>query len=151
MVGNAILSIVMIGLIFLNGVGENRPSETDLYSSKGLEFYFIRVQGSCFIAIVSCIMTGIFSVSLACTYFFRLVPTDREIFYKETSSKKYSPVAYLISKILIESGAVIFGTIIFAVGCYFMIGFTVTALQLVKFGTFLFYESYCAVSLCVGW
>lgn len=47
------------------------------------------------------------------------------------------PIAYLIAKILIESGAVIVGTIIYAVGAYFMIGFTITFLQLLKFGIIL--------------
>ena len=88
-------------------------------------------------ALVSCIMSGIFSVSLACKFFLiNKVPNDREIYYKETSSKKYLPIAYLISKILIEAGAVIVGTIIYAVGVFFFVGYTITFLQLIKFGTF---------------
>jgi len=60
------------------------------------------------------------------------------------------PIAYLIAKILIESGAVIVGTIIYATGAYFMIGFSITFLQLIKFGTFLFIKSYFIVCMCVG-
>jgi len=43
------------------------------------------------------------------------------------------PIAYLIAKIIIESGAVIVGTVIYATGAYFMIGFSITFLQLLKF------------------
>lgn len=50
------------------------------------------------------------------------------------------PIAYLIAKIIIESGAVIVGTVIYATGAYFMIGFSITFLQLLKFGTFFVYK-----------
>ena len=86
---------------------------------------------------VSCIMSGIFSVSLACNICVILVPNDREIYYKETSSKKYLPIAYLISKIIIEAGAVIVGTVVYAFGMFFFIGCTISFLQLVKFGKFI--------------
>ncbi len=66
-----------------------------------------------------------------------VVPTDREIYYKETSSKKYLPIAYLISKIMIEAGAVIVGTVVYAVGMFFFIGCSITFVQLLKFGNFL--------------
>lgn len=68
-VGNAVLSFVMVGLIFLNGVGENRPTQDQIYPFDELRYYFIRVQGSTFVAIVSSIMSGIFSVSLSCNIF----------------------------------------------------------------------------------
>lgn len=57
------------------------------------------------------------------------------------------PIAYLIAKILIESSAVIAGTVIYAIGAFFMIGYTITFLQLVKFGTFFCNEVIC-LALC---
>lgn len=65
-----------------------------------------------------------------------VVPNDREIYYKETSSKKYLPIAYLISKIMIEAGAVIVGTVVYAIGMFFFIGSSITFVQLLKFGNF---------------
>lgn len=57
------------------------------------------------------------------------------------------PIAYLIAKIMIESSAVIAGTIIYAVGAFFMIGYTITFLQLVKFGMIFVYEV-ISLALC---
>jgi len=74
---NSILMIFTAGLIFLSGVSDGRPSPGSVYSADFLRDYFIRVQGVTFIAIVSCIMTGIFSVSLACKLFIIAVPNDR--------------------------------------------------------------------------
>lgn len=64
-IGNALLSIIIVGLIFYNGVMEDRPDVSQTYeSSLPILFYFIKVQGICFVNIVNVIMTGIFSVSL---------------------------------------------------------------------------------------
>ena len=87
-------------------------------------------------------MTGIFSVSLACKYCYHinlnnLVPNDREIYYKETTSKKYKSMAYLIAKIIIEAGSVIVGTILFALGDYYIVGYTGDGIKLVRFSNFL--------------
>ncbi len=60
------------------------------------------------------------------------------------------PIAYLFSKILIEAGAVIVGTMIYAVGVYFMIGYTISLLQLVKFGIFCLINSDYSVFMCIG-
>lgn len=54
----------------------------------------------------------------------------------------------MIAKILIESGTVIVGTVIYAAGAYFMIGFTIDFLQLVKFGNFLIYCEVISMSAC---
>jgi len=69
MIGNSLFSILLVGLIFINAVSDNRPDPSHHQAFKPLEYYFIKVQGSNFVAIVSCIMSGIFSVSLACNLF----------------------------------------------------------------------------------
>lgn len=65
-VGNSIVMLVLAGLIFIHGISDNRPVKGQPYTADGLNYYFIKAQGVTFIAIVSCIMSSIFSVSLAC-------------------------------------------------------------------------------------
>lgn len=66
---NSILMVILNGLIFLLEVSDKRPVNGESYPFLDLTLYFIKVQGVSFIGIVSCIMTGIFSVSLACNLF----------------------------------------------------------------------------------
>lgn len=68
-IGNSLFSIILVGLIFVNGVSDNRPHPDHPILFKPLEIYFIKAQGCNFVTIVNCIMSGIFSVSLACTYY----------------------------------------------------------------------------------
>lgn len=69
---NAIVGIVIVGLIFINSI----PSIEDLnelaansQNVQPLRLKFIEIQGVSFINIVSCLMTGLFSVSLSCNTF----------------------------------------------------------------------------------
>jgi hypothetical protein len=55
-----------------------------------------------------------------------LVPLERPIFYKETTSKKYSPFSYFLSKIIIEVSSVIVGTILYGSIGYWMLGYEKT-------------------------
>lgn len=57
-------------------------------------------------------------------FYVNIVPTDREIFYKETISKKYVPFAYLLSKIIMETVSIFFGVFLYGICVYFMIGYT---------------------------
>ncbi len=66
---NSVLLIILAGLIFLNGVSDGRPNLVNTYPYEQIVIYFIKVQGVTFVAVVCCIMTGLFSVSLACKYF----------------------------------------------------------------------------------
>ncbi len=66
MLANSIISLIIVGLIFLSVISDNRPNDTGVYEVKSLFKYFIGAQGVCFVSITSSIMTGIFSVSLAC-------------------------------------------------------------------------------------
>jgi hypothetical protein len=65
-VGNSIVMLVLAGLIFIHGISDNRPAQGEVYTKDELDYYFIKAQGVIFVALVSCIMSSIFSVSLAC-------------------------------------------------------------------------------------
>ena len=65
-IGNSIVMLVLAGLIFIHGISDNRPVKGEAYNFDSLNYYFIKAQGVIFIAIVSCIMSSIFSVALAC-------------------------------------------------------------------------------------
>lgn len=93
-VGNAILMIILLGLIFINAIKDNRPSPNQPEQFDDLIKYFIGAQGVSFIAITSTIMTGIFSVAL-------VFPVEREVFAKEVASKTYNSFTYFISKLII--------------------------------------------------
>jgi hypothetical protein len=66
-----------------------------------------------------------------------LVPLERPIFYKETSSKKYTPFAYFLAKLLIEAGSVIVGALTYSATAYWLMGFSHTAEQ------FFLFSKYC--------
>lgn len=63
-VGNSILMIIILGVIFLNSVSKDRPVDGEVYPIRQLIDYFMYAQGSFFVSITSVIMTGIFSVAL---------------------------------------------------------------------------------------
>lgn len=69
-IANSLFSVVLVGTIFVSGISDNRPSPSlfEWRTLQELNYYFIRAQGVYFVTMVSCIMSGIFSVSLACNY-----------------------------------------------------------------------------------
>ena len=58
-------------------------------------------QGTSFVNCTSNIMVGIFSVALSCIVYCNSVPLERPIYAKEVSSKKYTPIAYFVAKIIV--------------------------------------------------
>jgi ABC-type multidrug transport system permease subunit len=62
------------------------------------------------------------------------VPLERPIYYKETSSKKYSPFPYFLAKLIIEACSVVVGALFFSVTAYWLMGFTHTFQQFILFG-----------------
>jgi len=62
------------------------------------------------------------------------VPLERPIYYKETSSKTYSPFAYFLAKLIIEACSVAVGTLFFSGTAYWLMGFTHTFQQFILFG-----------------
>jgi|688.fasta_scaffold335887_1 hypothetical protein len=70
-IGNSILMIIIIGLIFLHSISDNHPlMDGTKYAFEQLNGYFLGAQGTSFIIVTSVIMTGIFSVTL-------VFPTER--------------------------------------------------------------------------
>lgn len=118
-IGNSILTIIILGLIFLHAISDNKPLPIETgnsYSYIDLLFYFIYSQGLCFNNTTSILMTGIFSVAL-------VFPVEREVFTKETASKTYNTLPYFLSKLIIEVFTLIMSILIFASGAYWMMGF----------------------------
>ena len=127
-IANAILMIVLIGLIFYQSINEDYPSTSIVYPSRGdLIIYFIKAQGVCFVNVTSVIMTGIFSVSL-------VFPTEREVYAKETASKTYNTLPYFMSKLIVEVFSLCVGILVFASGIYWLVGFSQTVEQFFLYG-----------------
>ena len=63
-IGNSVLMIVILGVIFLNSISDDRPQPDQTYTFYQLISYFLGTQGTTFVSITSVIMTGIFSVAL---------------------------------------------------------------------------------------
>ena len=77
-IGNSILTIIIVGLIFLHGISDDKPlpiKTGNSYPYFELMIYFIYSQGLCFINTTSILMSGIFSVAL-------VFPVEREVFTK---------------------------------------------------------------------
>ena len=120
-IANAILMVVLIGLIFYQSIGEDYPDPATLYPTKyALIGYFIKAQGVCFVNVTSVIMTGIFSVSL-------VFPTEREVYAKETASKTYNTLPYFLAKLILEAFSLCVGILLFASGNYWLVGFDKSA------------------------
>lgn len=62
--GNSILMIVLLGLIFIHSISDDRLVPDTAYPTPQLIYYFIKAQGTFFITLTSTIMNGIFSVAL---------------------------------------------------------------------------------------
>ena len=92
-IGNALITIIIVGLINYSGISDNRPDVSHTYQQNELLFYFISAQGVCFVVITNVLMNGIFSVSL-------VFPKERQVFAKEVASKTYGPFPYFISKLI---------------------------------------------------
>lgn len=63
-IGNAILMMVLLGIIFIHAISDDRPVPDTAYPMNQLIFYFIKAQGTFFVTLTSTIMNGIFSVAL---------------------------------------------------------------------------------------
>lgn len=74
-IGNAVLTLVIVGLIFIHAISDDRPNVDNIYNPFDLIIYFIKAQGTAFVGVTNVIMTGIFSVAL-------LFPVEREVFSK---------------------------------------------------------------------
>lgn len=63
------------------------------------------------------------------------VSADREIYYKESSSKKYSPLAYFLAKVAIELLNAAFSTLLFGLATYWINGYDHAFDKFLKFST----------------
>lgn len=66
------LIVFTTGLVFLNGIKDNRPKNGELIDFIALRDYLIKAQGTCYISVLSCIMSNVNTVVLNCnfTYYF---------------------------------------------------------------------------------
>ena len=133
-VGNAVITIIIIGLIFYTGISDGRPDPKTVYPDiRSLIRYFIFAQGICFVNVTSVIMNGIFSVSL-------VFPTEREVFAKETASKTYHTFPYFFAKLIFEGFSICISVILFSSGAYWLIAFDNEATKFIIFSKHIFIQ-----------
>lgn len=63
-IGNAILMIILLGIIFIHAISDDRLEPNKAYPMPQIIYYFIKAQGTFFVTLTSTIMNGIFSVAL---------------------------------------------------------------------------------------
>ena len=68
----SLLMVFTAGFIFLKAIGDNRPIDGELIGYKALEAYLIKAQGTCYIAVLFCIMNNVNTVALNCKYYLKL-------------------------------------------------------------------------------
>jgi hypothetical protein len=120
--------IILIGLVFLNRISDDRPTaDSQYYSPLELIPYFVGSQGTMFVSICVPILSGIFSVAL-------VFPEEREMFYKEVSAKIYYAFPYYLSKVIPKAIGIVLCQIVYVVGCYWMVGFSYDLDKFVKYG-----------------
>ena len=124
----SMMMTIIIGLIFIKVVSDNRPNSSSIYEPIDLIKYFVDAQGVSFICVTSMIMNGLNSVIL-------VFPTEREVFAKETSSKTYTTLPYFISKVFFELLNIWMIVILFCCGAYWILGYTATLSNFLCFGT----------------
>lgn len=129
-IGNSILMIIILGVIFLQTISDHHPNIDDVYLKFNLIYDFIIAQGTSFVTVTSVIMTGIFSVAL-------VFPVERQVYSKEIASKTYNTFPYFLSKLIIEVFTLIFSIILLASGVYWMNGYSVDFEKFVKYGNYL--------------
>jgi hypothetical protein len=133
---NAVISTILIGVIFYHGMLDGRPIDGHTYTPAQLLSYFINAQGTAFMGIVNVVMGGLVAVTLT-------FPVERKVFSKEIASKTYSTLPYFLAKLVVEMVSLMVAIILSSVVVYVLQGYTLS------FSNFFRYST-CLLILSVG-